>query len=114
MDTKRSEYYLLNRFTPSPSIPSTTSMPAATSTASAWRPWANLGNTTLNRAYMGHFMYSMSSAHPSCSSSTKSATALAAPAPASPMEVDNLNSLELEEITMGGGQDDHLLEVWTP
>ena len=55
-------------------------------------------------------MYSTNSADPSCSSSNSSKAA-AAPAPASPMEVDNLNSLELEEITLVGGQDDHLLEA---
>ena len=58
---------------------------------------------------MEYYMYSTNSADLSCTD-TNSATAPDAPAPASPMEVDNLDSLELEEITLVGGRDDHLLE----
>ena len=59
---------------------------------------------------MEYYRYSLNSLHPACSASN-SATATAAPAaaPASPMEVD-MDSLELEEITLVGGQDDYLLE----
>ena len=60
-------------------------------------------------------MYSTNSLHPSCSSS--SSTAPEAPAPAVPVaegeamevDLDPLDSLELKEITIAEGRDDHLL-----
>ena len=76
------------------------------STTSAWGPWANLDDSTPNRAYLEYFRTATNSLHPSCSNT---ATAAPAAAPASPMEVD-MDSLELEEITLVGGQDDYLLE----
>ena len=55
-------------------------------------------------------MTARNSADPACcSSNPATAVPAAVPAPASPMEVDDL--LELEEITMVGGLDDHLLEA---
>ena len=59
-------------------------------------------------------MYSTNSLHPSCNSSTAPEASAPAPTPAAPvalgeaMEVDQ-DSLELEEITLAEGRDDHLL-----
>ena len=74
--------------------PSTTS-----STTSAWRPWANLGDRTPDRAYQAHYETASNSLHPSCATTAMTA---------SPMETED--SLELEEITLVGGMHDHLLE----
>ena len=75
---------------------STTTTSATPSTTSAWRPWANLGESTPYGAYQTYFQTAVNSLHPSCT------------APASPMEVED--DLELEEIPLVRGAHDHLLE----